>query len=256
MRSASGPLTPLLRLRPGWYVLAALFVYALLVTFQWRAAAAELRDVRMSDDASAAELEPTTAATAPPSAAQSDAGLWFPIPGARVPSDDDHLPGASRAYRAGSAEGFSFWAESSGVPIVHGTPVVAAGDGRVIRADTGYVELSPAEWEALLARVVNGASADDLDLLRGRQVWIELDDGRIARYGHLASVRSGLSVGQRVSRGRVIGTVGNSGTPDGVAGRTTNARLHFELREGATYVGHGLDPAEVRLAAASLFTGP
>lgn len=259
MRAAQGPLAPLLRLRPGWYVLAAVVLYALVATVQWRAAAAELRDQR-SDDAAAgrdASLPaPPASGPAGASAATSESGLWFPIPGARVPTDDDHLPGAQRAYRSGVAEGFSFWAESSGVPIVHGTPVIAAGGGEVIRADVGYVELDAGRWEALLERVQGGAAPDDLDALRGRQVWIRLDDGRVLRYGHLASVRSGLVVGQRVVRGRVIGTVGNSGTPDGVAGRTTNARLHFELREGDAYFGAGLAADEVRLAASSLFTGP
>ncbi len=251
MRSALAPLAPLTRLRPGWYLLAFLVVYALVVTLQWRAAAAELRDVRMTE-AAAGSAEPVE----PARSAAVESGLWFPVPGARIPSDDDHLPGAARAYRAGVAEGFTFWPETSGVPIVHGTPVIAAGSGEVIRADVGYVEPSPSEWEALLVRVDGGADDTDLDLLRGRQVWLRLDDGRVLRYGHLASVRSGLSVGQRVPRGRVIGTVGNSGTPDGVAGRAGNARLHFEVREGDTYFGADLAPDEVRLAATSLFTGP
>ena len=254
MRAAQGLVAPLLRVRPGWYVLAAVVLYAVVATFQWRAAAAELRDLRIEEaGASAVAALPAPPAVEPRPA---EAGLWFPIPGARVPNDDDHLPGASRAYRSGVAEGFSFWGESSGVPIVHGTPVIAAADGEVIRADGGYVELGDAEWESLLARVEGGADPSDLDALRGRQVWIRLDDGRVARYGHLASVRAGLVVGQRVARGRVIGTVGNSGTPDAVAGRTTNARLHFELREGDGYFGAGLTPDEVRLAATSLFSGP
>lgn len=255
MRPAQGPVAPPQRVKPGWYVLAALTLYAAVATLQWRAAAAELREVRIDEAGlAAADLPPAPPLSAATSATES--GLWFPIPGARVPSDDDHLPGAARAYRSGVAEGFSFWAESSGVPIVYGTPVIAAGSGEVIRADLAYVELSDSEWQALLARVAGGADPSDLDALRGRQVWIRLDDGRVLRYGHLASVRSGLSVGQRVARGRVIGTVGNSGTPDAVAQRTNNARLHFEVREADAYFGVGLPPDEVRLAASSLFTGP
>ena len=252
MRRAMAPLT---RLRPGWYLLAALLVYALVVTVQWRAAAAELRDARISE-ASAEPALPAPPAGSAATAAASETGLWFPVPGARVPTDDDHLPGAPRPYRSGVAEGFTFWPESSGVPIVHGTPVIAAGSGELVRVDSGYVEHTPVEWEALLERVQGGADEADLDALRGRQVWIRLDDGRVLRYGHLASVRSGLTVGQRVVRGRVIGTVGNSGTPDGVAGRTANARLHFEVRIGDDYVGAGLAPDEVRLASSALFTGP
>ena len=248
-----GRYAPFTRVRPGWILLLAVLAYALVATVQWRETAHALREERLAR----AAAEP--AAPAPGEArsvAVVEAGLWFPIPGARLPSEDDHLPGATRAYRAGVAEGFSFWPDSSGVPIVHGTPVIAVGDAEVVRVDSGYFELSPAEWEVLLAAVGDGASDTDLDRLRGRQVWLRLDDGRIVRYGHLASVRSGLAVGQRVSRGRVIGTVGNSGTPDGVAGRATNARLHFEVRDGDAYFGEGLAPDEVRLAATLLFTGP
>jgi murein DD-endopeptidase MepM/ murein hydrolase activator NlpD len=178
------------------------------------------------------------------------------VPGARIPTEDDHLPGAPRAYRAGTSEGFVFWPESSGAFIEHGTPVIAAGPGRIVRVDDPYTELDEEAWEALLADVADGATEAELDRLRGRQVWIELDDGRVARYGHLADVRAGLAVGQRVGRGRVIGFVGNSGTLDGVLGRTSNARLHFELREGDGFVGADLDPDGVRLLASSLFTGP
>ena len=276
---------PRSRLRPGWYLLAALLVYAFIATLQWRAAAAELREVRMQEAGAEATLpgagadatarlgdaalegqhasraetvrDPVTEARPSASGTNAAGGLWFPIAGARLPDDDDHLPGAPRPYRAGVAEGFSFWQASNNVPIAYGTAVVAAAAGEVIRADHGYVELEAASWEALLARVADGASDEDLDRLRGRQVWLRLDDGRVLRYGHLASVRSGLAVGQHVSRGWVIGRVGNSGTPDAVAGRTSNARLHFEVRaDDDAYFGDGLSPDEVRLAATSLFTGP
>jgi peptidoglycan LD-endopeptidase LytH len=245
------------RIKPGWYVLAALLLYAVVATAQWRVAATALREARLQ--ATAVVTESVAAPVAPareatPAAASS--GLWFPIPGARVPDDDAHLPNAERAYRSGVAQGFSFWAESSGVPIVHGTPVIAAGDGVVVRADQSYAELGRTEWDDLLVRVAQGADDRDLDLLRGRQVWIRLDDGRVVRYGHLAGVRSGVAVGARVARGRVIGTVGNSGTPDAVAGRTTNARLHFEVWDADAYVGQALPADEVRLAAAALFVGP
>jgi murein DD-endopeptidase MepM/ murein hydrolase activator NlpD len=259
------------RIKPGWYVLAALSIYVVVATTQWMVAAAALREARFDGLAagngdtevvalsggSTPDGAPAAAGLARPNSSATAAdGLWFPIPGARLPSDDAHLPGAERAYRRGTSQGFTFWPETSGVPIVVGTPVIAAGDGVVVRADEPFVELTRIEWDDLLGRVADGADERDLDLLRGRQVWIELDDGRLLRYGHLASVRAGLSVGSRVTRGRVIGTVGNSGTGDAVAGRTTNARLHFEVWDAGTFLGDGHAPDEIRLAAASLFTGP
>jgi peptidoglycan LD-endopeptidase LytH len=149
-----------------------------------------------------------------------------------------------------------FWPDGAGVPLAYGTPVIAAAAGEVVRVDEPYAELDEPAWEALLVSVADGADDDELDALRGRQVWTRLDDGRVLRYGHLSGVRAGLSVGQRVGRGRVIGYVGNSGTFDGVVGRTGNARLHFEIRDGDGFLGEGLDPDGVRWLAASLFTGP
>ncbi len=249
------------RLKPGWYLLVALLVYAVVASIGWRSDVVELRQLRLdvagAEAAAPAPAAPDAAASAaPPPPMAGDVGLWLPVPGARIPSDDDHLPGAQRGYRAGTSEGFVFWPESSGAFIGHGTPVIATGPGRIVRVDDAYTELDEEAWETLLADVADGATEAELDRLRGRQVWIELDDGRVARYGHLADVRAGLAVGQRVGRGRVIGFVGNSGTLDGVLGRTSNARLHFELREGDGYVGTGLDPDGVRLLASSLFTGP
>jgi hypothetical protein len=257
------------RLKPGWYVLIALLLYAVVASVGWRRDVVALRQLRLEvagaeatgappgaapADAAPSDAGATVAAEPPPMA--GDVGLWLPVPGARIPSDDDHLPGAPRAYRAGTSEGFVFWPDSSGAFLGYGTPVIATGAGRIVRVDEPYTELDAEAWEDLLANVADGATEAELDRLRGRQVWIELDDGRVARYGHLAEVRAGLAVGQRIGRGRVIGFVGNSGTLDGVLGRTTNARLHFELREGDAYVGAGLDPDGVRLLASSLFTGP
>lgn len=283
------------RVKPGWYLLVALAAYAVVASIAWRGAVVELREARLTLSgegiaarspagaalAAGAPAESGPVATAPTGAAaggaaaqgaaagaatgatggvaaglSADVGLWFPVPGARVPTDAAHLPGAERAYRAGVSEGFVFWPDGAGVPMAYGTPVIAAGAGEVVRVDEPYVELDPTAWDALIAAVTGGADERELDALRGRQVWIRLDDGRVLRYGHLAGVRPGLAVGQRVGRGRVIGYVGNSGTPDGVAGRTSQPRLHFEIRDGDGFVGQGLDPDGVRLLAASLFTGP
>jgi peptidoglycan LD-endopeptidase LytH len=268
------------RPKPGWYVLLALLLYALVASVGWRRDVVALRQLRLevagveaaapvpvtsagggAPAAAAATTADATAdagraASAAPAPMAGDVGLWLPVPGARIPTDDDHLPGAPRAYRSGTSEGFVFWPDSSGGFIGYGTPVIATGAGRVARVDEPYAELDQEAWETLLADVADGATEAELDRLRGRQVWIELDDGRVARYGHLAAVRAGLTVGQRIGRGRVIGYVGNSGTLDGVLGRTANARLHFELRDGDGYVGADLDPDGVRLLTSSLFTGP
>lgn len=237
------------RLKPGWYVLAALAVYAAVISGLLVRANAELRSLRIQ------AAEPVVVAEAP--APPAERGLWLPIPGARLPEDPAHLPNAAREYRRGVNQGFDFYASSAGVPVTHGTPVIAAASGTLTRVDTAYVEQSPEEWEALLAAVAEeGADERQLDRLRGRQVWLQADDGTLLRYGHLSGIRDGLRQGQRVYRGQVLGYVGNSGTDDGVAGSRGGARLHFEVWRDGSFFGQGLGPDEVRLAAASLFTGP
>lgn len=235
------------RIRPGWYVLVLLFVYAVVSTVLLQRTNAEVRQLR---------IDAATVERAAP-AAPVESGLWLPIPGATLPISDAHLPGSERPYRNGVSEGFDFYDGEAGVPIPYGAPVVAAGSGVLERVDAVYTEMTPAAFEALMSDVSEGgASAEELDRLRGRQVWLRLEDGRLLRYAHLASTRTGLAAGHRVSRGQVIGYVGNSGTDAGVAGTERQARLHFEIWDGERFFGEGLDADEVRIAAASLFTGP
>jgi murein DD-endopeptidase MepM/ murein hydrolase activator NlpD len=82
-----------------------------------------------------------------------------------------------------------------------GTPIAAAGSGRVILAETygGY----------------------------GRAVVIDHGGGLATLYAHQSSIA--VSVGQRVSRGDTIGYVGCSGS-------CTGPHLHFETRENGAKV--------------------
>jgi len=247
--------------RPGWYVLFAIAVYALVVTVLLVArrppAAGVAGHAGATVTAATAVAGSASGATATAGLAS---GLWFPIPGARLPAQDDHLPGAARAYRHGVSQGFDFFDQDAGVPVVAGTPVVAAQAGQVVRADVAYTEIDPRAWEVLMADVAErGADEGQLDQLRGRQVWLRLSDGTVLRYGHLQAVRDGIRTGVNVYRGQVIGFVGNSGTDVAVAGRTDQARLRFEVWPGAgtdEFFGAGLDAEAVRIAAASLFVGP
>jgi murein DD-endopeptidase MepM/ murein hydrolase activator NlpD len=241
----------LTRLKPGWYVLLALALYALVVTVLLaRASGAE--------GPAAPASEPVAESAPLASAALAPEGLWFPVPGARLPASDDNLPGAPRAYRHGVSQGFDLFPEDAGVPIVYGTPVVAAADGQIVRADVGFTEMDPRAWEVLMADVEEaGADASQLDQLRGRQVWLRTADGTVLRYGHLSAVRTGVRTGTNVYRGQVLGFVGNSGTDRAVAGSQEGARLRFEIwLTEDEFFGAGMEATEVRLAAATLFVGP
>jgi len=89
-----------------------------------------------------------------------------------------------------------------------GTPVVAAGSGRIIYA----------------ARMGT----------YGNLVKIRHADGYETRYAHLKSFRRGIRRGKRVKKGQVIAYVGNTG-------RSTGPHLHFELRKH----GRAINPLRV-----------
>jgi murein DD-endopeptidase MepM/ murein hydrolase activator NlpD len=92
---------------------------------------------------------------------------------------------------------------------VHGQPVIAAMDGRVVRArrSKGY----------------------------GKAIYINHGDGVQTRYAHLSEI--GVDHGQRVKAGEIIGRVGKTG-------RATGPHLHFEVRIG----GAAIDPMSIDAA--------
>ena len=98
-----------------------------------------------------------------------------------------------------------------------GTPVMAANDGVVV--GTPY-------------------DADGF----GNYVQIQHKDGHSSYYGHLSS--KGVSEGQEVNAGQVVGVSGNSGN-------STGPHLHFEVRRG----GIKVDPLGYLSGAASVSPG-
>jgi peptidoglycan LD-endopeptidase LytH len=230
-------------IRPGWFVLGGLLLYALYATAQWNSAASKLQQT-------SAKLEVFEKA-----AALESAKLTLPLEDASLPQKPENLPGAPREYRRGVSQGFVFTGVDAGVQVQYGMPVLAAADGEVKFLGSNFVELSPQEFQNLLKKVKDGASPDDLQLLRGRQVALVHENGVVTRYCHLSSISPTLSfTNNQVKRGQVIGFVGNSGTLDGARGNKNNARLLFEiwLENENKFFGAGLTPEKLRLEAAKL----
>lgn len=163
-------------------------------------------------------------------------GLWVPIEGVGLPTDPELLPNSAREYRGGSHEGIDF-------PADDGTPVRAVAAGTIVRVDREYLEWSAAQRDAALADAValGYTPSSTLDLIRGRQVWIDHGGGIISRYAHLSAVAP-LTVGMPVRQGEVIGLVGSSGLPEG------GPHLHLEIRVGTSYLGDGLTGEALRAA--------
>jgi murein DD-endopeptidase MepM/ murein hydrolase activator NlpD len=91
-----------------------------------------------------------------------------------------------------------------------GSPIVAAGDGRVVGAGWG------------------GGY--------GREVEIAHGGGLVSLYGHMSQIVA--QPGSFVRRGELIGYVGSSGL-------STGPHLHFEVRQGGTPV----NPLDIHIAS-------
>ncbi len=179
----------------------------------------------------------------------------FPIRGACLPTSDRLMPNAPREYRGGVHEGVDLYESDNCTAIIKGTPVMAAKDGVVIRADREYHDLTPAELDAADQRIAAGHANDPdiLDLFRGRQVWIDHGHGIVTRYAHLSGIAEGVQVGAKVAQGQTIAFVGESGTPESLSNPGTEMHLHFELRVNDRFLGQGLPPDEVRQLYTNLF---
>lgn len=182
-------------------------------------------------------------------------GFTMPIEGACLPSGDQLMPNAPREYRDGVHEGVDFYFGDACVTIERGTPVLAAHDGVVIRADHHFVDLTLEEVEELEALTEEQGFSDPetLDRFRGRQVWIDHGNGVVTRYCHLDEVADDLAEGMNVTAGTVIGGVGDSGTPESVTAPGTELHLHWEVRVEGGFLGEELPPEAVRSLYARLF---
>jgi murein DD-endopeptidase MepM/ murein hydrolase activator NlpD len=120
------------------------------------------------------------------------------------------------SYRQSSPFGMRWGRPHEGIDFAGstGTPIVAGGDGTVVFAgrQSGY----------------------------GLMVDIRHSNGFMTRYGHMSRIR--VSEGQRVSRGELIGDMGNTG-------RSTGPHLHYEVHRNGTPV----DPATFIRAGRNVF---
>jgi murein DD-endopeptidase MepM/ murein hydrolase activator NlpD len=175
-------------------------------------------------------------------------GLRMPIAGMDLPQRLNSLPGGPRHYRYGVHQGIDFYTFPDGTTVTTSTEVLAARDGIVIRADWDYVNPTQAQMDEWLAtcRQEGYTPEDVLDHLRGRQIWLDHGDRLITRYVHLSGIADGVKVGQDVTQGQVIGTVGNSGTPESLHNPNGEVHLHFEIWLDGRYVGQYLSTVEIR----------
>lgn len=182
-------------------------------------------------------------------------GFRLPILGSTLPDADRLLPGAKRAYRFGIHQGFDMYPGHVGTPTGYGGPVIAAKAGTVVRADVQYQEMSEEQYLAAIAasQAAGTTPARELDLLRGRQVWIDHGHGIVTRYAHLSAITPDVIDGAHIDAGAMIGFVGNSGMEAAARGSRSGAHLHFELRVDDHYLGEGLASDAIRQLGRQVF---
>ncbi len=181
--------------------------------------------------------------------------LTMPIAGACITNNDEQMPNAPREYRHGVHEGVDFFTGFACVDVPNGLPVMAPADGKVVRADQGYKELTQRQLDDMLALTQEQGYTDPgtLDRYRGRQVWIDHGDGIVTRYAHLGGIPPEIQVGTLVTKGQVVAFVGDSGSPEALEAPGYNNHLHFEVRIGNGFLGEGSTPDEVRSLYKSVF---
>jgi murein DD-endopeptidase MepM/ murein hydrolase activator NlpD len=155
-------------------------------------------------DGASQTLDAPAQALAPAVRIQPPNRLTFPVqlPGDLVVLDNF---GAPRTFGPGRHEGIDIGRRDQ----LPGHPLVACLDGVLVEQQI----LAPNQ---------------------GNSWVLQAADGMAYRYHHLADFEPGLSVGDVVTRGQVIGTMGRTGNPN-------VPHLHFEARRGGP-IGTPIDP--------------
>jgi len=85
--------------------------------------------------------------------------------------------------------------------IGYNQPVLACGDGKVVKIQSGYRDNK-------IGEIARNQSVGDM---WGNSIIVDHGNGEYSYYAHLALGGIKVKVGQKVSRGMTIGMVGNSG---------------------------------------------
>jgi murein DD-endopeptidase MepM/ murein hydrolase activator NlpD len=178
-------------------------------------------------------------------------GLCYPIKNGFLPESDHHYPNAPRTYRGGKHVGLDIYyyhTDDSYKPIMvdENTPVLAADEGIVIRADWNYKPMSLAEWSDQSNYYQKNPRTFVMRSFGGRQVWIDHQNGVVTTYNHLSRIDSAIQKGARVGKGEIIGWVGNSGLRGEAAGNKFGMHLHFEIWIDGHYLGYGMKIEDIK----------
>jgi murein DD-endopeptidase MepM/ murein hydrolase activator NlpD len=92
-----------------------------------------------------------------------------------------------------------------------------------------------------------------LDKMRGRSIWVQHDNGVLARYCHMGELSKGLTIGSKVKTGDVLGKVGNSGTSQGALEADGDLHLHLDILLYGELFWQNLSKKEIRDVLTNIF---
>lgn len=132
-----------------------------------------------------------------------------PVPGKHISNKPSKIPNAARPYRAAYTDGIHHGWDIDGD---FGDDTVALDDGLIVRVveEFNKSDFSRIEYAKNLSEE---QKLKNLDVLRGKQVWLKTMKGEVVFYSHLDKVAADLKEWMFVKKWKFLGTVGVSGVP-------------------------------------------
>ena len=146
-----------------------------------------------------------------------------PVRGYPLPTQHAHIPNYSREYRASYTDGIHHWWD---IFAPKNTPVQALDSWIIIRVVDDFVFDDLKQIKRWSLSEVD--KLENLDLLRGNQVWLKTMKGEVVFYSHLETVEDSIQVWDFVSKWANLGWIGVSWVP---AIDYNDYHLHFAIQE-------------------------
>lgn len=153
-----------------------------------------------------------------------DKKYLIPVRGKTLSSWHSKIPNAPRNYRASYTDGIHHGWDIDGYLWEE---VIALDDGIIVRVVSEFdrSDFDKIDYGSNLSEY---QKTRNLDILRGKQVWLKTMKGEVVFYSHLNDIAAGIEEWVRVTRWEVLGTIGVTGVP---GKEYKDYHLHFPIME-------------------------